>query len=100
MARLPLDRTPSGAAILTLPDVAFQGRDGAARLRSLIESYFAMGGLHLHVNAIPLDTLLDALERPDHYEDLMVRVAGFSAYFVQLSRDVQQDVIRRHTATP
>jgi formate C-acetyltransferase len=98
MSHLPLDRTPSGAAILTLPGGSFSSPQGVARLRSLMASYFSMGGLHLHVNAVDVNTLQEALETPERFEDLMVRVAGFSAYFVQLSEDVQQDVIRRHSA--
>ena len=97
MSHLPLDHTPSGAAILTLPGGSFAGAEGIARLRSLLESYFWMGGHHLHVNAIDLKTLQAALETPHQYGELMVRVAGFSAYFVQLNEDVQQDVIRRHS---
>ncbi|MDP6778359.1 MAG: glycine radical domain-containing protein, partial [Candidatus Latescibacteria bacterium] len=98
MSHLPLDHTPSGAAILTLPQNAFLGEEGTVRLLSLMETYFGLGGLHLHVNTIDVETLEAALESPDQYRDLMVRVAGFSAYFVHLIPQVQQDVIRRHRA--
>jgi len=96
MAQLPFDHTPSGAAILSLSSSDFAGLEGPQRLLALIESYFRMGGLHLHVNAIDPTILHAAMETPERYQDLMVRVAGFSGYFTQLSRDVQLDVVRRH----
>ena len=96
MACLPLDRTPSGAAILSLSKGDLAGEDGADRLLSMIETYFGMGGLHLHVNAVDSETLRSAMRTPEQYPDLMVRVAGFSGYFTQLIPDVQLDVIRRH----
>lgn len=98
MSHLPLDHTPSGAAILTLPQNSFMGEEGTVRLLSLVETYFGLGGLHLHVNTIDVETLEAALESPDQHRDLMVRVAGFSAYFVDLIPEVQMDVIRRHRA--
>ena len=98
MSHMPFDHTPSGAAILTLPQNAFSGSEGTGRLLSLMETYFSMGGLHLHVNALDVETLMDAMQAPDQYQDLMVRVAGFSAYFVYLTRETQLDVVRRHRA--
>ena len=96
MLDLPLDHTPSGAAILTLSRSDVAGDDGAGRLLSLMESYFSRGGLHLHVNTVDAATLKAAMDTPGDYPELMVRVAGFSAYFTQLSRRVQLDVLRRH----
>jgi len=96
MACLPFDHTPSGAAILSLSRGDLAGEDGADRLLSMIDTYFSMGGLHLHVNAIDPETLRLALRTPEQYPDLMVRVAGFSGYFTQLIPEVQLDVIRRH----
>ena len=91
MAALPYDRTPSGAAAMTLSPVDVA--DG--RLLSLIDSYFEMGGLHLHFTLVDADLLREAVREPERHQDLMVRVAGFSAYFVRLAPYVQQDVIRR-----
>ena len=96
MVCLPFDHTPSGAAILSLSKGDLAGEDGADRLLSMIDTYFSMGGLHLHVNAIDPEVLRSALRTPEQYPDLMVRVAGFSGYFTQLIREVQLDVIRRH----
>ena len=104
MSSLPFDHTPSGAAVLSLSPLASCASslaslaDSAGRdlLPSLIESYFSLGGLHLQVNTFDAATLEDAMKSPERYPDLMVRVTGFSAYFTQLSRAVQEDVLRRH----
>ncbi len=50
----------------------------------------------MQVNVLDAGTLEDALRTPDRYSDLMVGVAGFSACFVLLDRDVQEDIVRRH----
>ena len=49
----------------------------------------------MQFNIVSVDTLLNAQAKPEEYADLLVRVAGYSAYFTQLSRDVQQDIIER-----
>ena len=69
--------------------------DGLRRFVSLIDEYFASGGAQMQFNIVSRDTLLAAQKNPQEYTDLLVRVAGYSAYFTQLSRDVQQDIIER-----
>ena len=96
MSSLPFDHTPSGAAVLSLSPGDLADSAGRDLLPSLIESYFSLGGLHLQVNTFDAATLEDAMKSPERYPDLMVRVTGFSAYFTQLSRAVQEDVLRRH----
>jgi len=95
MAALPLDHTASGAATLALSPSDVAGPDGARRLAALLRSYFDMGGLHLQLNLVGRDTLLDALEHPEQHAELMVRVTGFSAYFTRLNGNVQQDLLSR-----
>ena len=95
MAALPFDHTPSGAASLALSLADFQGEHGTARLLALIEGYFRMGGLHLQINVLEAHDLEAAMAAPEEHADLMVRVTGFSAYFTRLSRDVQEDLVRR-----
>jgi formate C-acetyltransferase len=95
MAALPFDHTPSGAATLTLSPGDFAGEAGLAKLVALIESYFALGGLQIQINLLDASVLSEAMRDPAGHGDLMVRVAGFSALFVRLSRDVQEDVLRR-----
>ena len=69
--------------------------DGLKRFVSLIDEYFVSGGAQMQFNIVSRDTLLAAQKNPQEYADLLVRVAGYSAYFTQLSRDVQQDIIER-----
>lgn len=54
-----------------------------------------MGGKWIQFNVIGKEKLLDAQKYPENYRDLIVRVAGYSAYFVELSKGVQDDIIRR-----
>ena len=96
MSALPFDHTPSGAATLTLGTSDVAGARGIAHLLALVEAYFRMGGLHIQINVLDAKTLEDAMQTPECYAGLMVRVTGFSAYFTRLSRDVQEDIIRRH----
>ena len=55
----------------------------------------AAGGTHIQYNIVDTEQLRDAKVHPDEYQDLIVRIGGFSAYFVQLSGDIQDDVINR-----
>ena len=64
-------------------------------LRPLIEAFFAGGGQELQVNCLDVDTLRAARQNPERYRDLVVRVAGFNARFVDLSAVEQEEIIRR-----
>lgn len=68
---------------------------GLKRFVNMIDQYFAMGGNQMQFNVVSKKTLLDAQKNPDKYANLLVRVAGYSAYFTQLSKDVQEDIIAR-----
>ena len=74
---------------------ALQGAEGDLKLRSVMESYFDGGGMELQINVVSAQTLRDAQEHPENYQDLVVRVAGFSAYFVEVFKESQDDLIRR-----
>ncbi|MEM1552999.1 MAG: pyruvate formate lyase family protein [Candidatus Bathyarchaeia archaeon] len=65
------------------------------KLAALIKTYFIHGGKWIQFNVVDRETLLEAQKHPEKYRDLIVRVAGYSAYFTQLSRGVQDDIIRR-----
>ncbi len=95
MAHLPHDYTCSGGTTLRLDPSHFSGKMGTDRLSALIETYFAEGGLQLHFVLADISTLQDALENPDMHRDLLVRVTGFSEYFVRLLPEVQQEIMRR-----
>ncbi len=68
---------------------------GMAKFINLIDTYVYNGGYHIQVNSINKDTLRDAQKHPDKYPTLMVRVAGYSAYFVDLAKPTQDDIIAR-----
>ena len=69
--------------------------DGLKRFVNMIDQYFAMGGNQLQFNVVSRKTLEKAQKNPEEYSNLLVRVAGYSAYFTQLSKDVQDDIIAR-----
>lgn len=68
---------------------------GLRRLVSLIDYYFDIGGMQVQFNVVSRETLIAAKNNPDKYKNLTVRVAGYSAYFVQLDEKVQDDIIAR-----
>ena len=65
------------------------------RLINLIDYYFSLGGMQVQFNVVSRETLLRAQKDPAKYQNLIVRVAGYSAYFVNLEKQVQQDIIDR-----
>ena len=71
------------------------GEIGRDNLISLMDVYFDRKGMHSQFNIISRDTLLNAMEKPEDYKDLLVRVAGYSAYFVELSKPLQYDILNR-----
>jgi len=74
---------------------ALKGTGAARKLLSLIKTYFDLGGYHVQFNCVSGETLKEAQLHPEDYKELIVRVAGFSAYFIHLDRDVQDEIIRR-----
>jgi pyruvate formate-lyase/glycerol dehydratase family glycyl radical enzyme len=69
--------------------------DGVHKMIDLVDMYHARGGHHLQINCVDKEILLDAQKHPERYPTLMVRVAGYVAYFVDLSRAVQDQIIGR-----
>ncbi|MFC1982229.1 glycyl radical protein [Chloroflexota bacterium] len=72
-----------------------QTREGINKFISLIKNYFDNYGHHCQFNIWNRETLLEAQQHPEEYRDLVVRVAGFSAFFVELSREVQDEILSR-----
>ena len=68
---------------------------GMAKWANLIRTYFDLGGWEMQFNVVSAETLRKAQEHPEEYKDLVVRVVGYSAFFVELDRIVQDDIIRR-----
>ena len=74
---------------------AMQGEEGILKMKLFTETFFEEGGMQLQVNIVSTETLRAAQNNPDDYRDLVVRVAGFSAYFVELYKGLQDDIILR-----
>ncbi|MCR5793406.1 MAG: glycyl radical protein [Lachnospiraceae bacterium] len=74
---------------------ALEGMQGLENFVSLIRTYFDLKGSHMQFNVVSRETLLDAQKNPDNYKHLVVRVAGYSALFTTLSKNLQDDIIRR-----
>jgi formate C-acetyltransferase len=72
-----------------------EGMDGLTKLKNLVQTYFDMDGMHLQYNVISSDTLRAAQKNPEEHKNLVIRVAGFSAYFVELHKELQDDLISR-----
>ena len=64
-------------------------------LRGLIETYFKMGGTQVQITYTDRETLIDAKKNPDDHGDLVVRVGGYSDFFISLNSDLQDAVIER-----
>lgn len=71
------------------------GEKGLRNFGGLVRSYFDKKGMHVQFNVIDRDTLLAAQQNPQQHQDLVVRVAGYSAQFVVLAKEVQDDIISR-----
>lgn len=81
------------------PAVA-KGEKGLEMLEAFVKGYCEAGGQHVQINVVDTKTLRDAQEHPENYKNLMVRVAGYSAFFVELDPRVQENIIGRteHTS--
>jgi pyruvate-formate lyase len=71
------------------------GAAGIIRLGQLVRTYFALNGHHMQFNVVDAATLRAARRHPEKYRDLIVRVAGYSDYFVDLGSDLQEEIISR-----
>jgi pyruvate-formate lyase len=92
-----MDQVKSGGTLLNmrfLPSVLQSDQD-LDKLAQLIRTYFRMNGHHIQFNVVDTDTLRQAQAEPDDYRDLLVRVAGYSDYFVDLDQHHQEEIISR-----
>ncbi|MBI9018294.1 MAG: glycyl radical protein [Phycisphaerae bacterium] len=91
-----IDHSRTGGTLLNMkfnPQV-LEG-ESINKLGSLIRSYFKLDGHHVQFNVVNKDTMLKAQKNPQEYKDLIVRVAGYSDYFVELGEDLQNEIIAR-----
>ena len=92
-----IDHIRTGGTLLNqkfLPQVLADDT-GITKLAHLVRTYFRMDGHHIQFNVVDSQTLRRAKQYPDDYRDLIVRVAGYSDYFVDLTGDLQDEIIRR-----
>jgi pyruvate-formate lyase len=92
-----MDHIKTGGTLLNqkfTPQV-LEGDDGIEKLSDLIRTYFRLDGHHVQFNVIDAETLRRAQQAPEEYRSLIVRVAGYSDYFVDVSRTLQDEIISR-----
>ena len=80
---------------MKFPQEAVSGVEGRDNLEAFLRSYQEMGGMHVQFNIMSSETMRAAQKHPEDYRDMLVRVAGYSAYFVELGVPLQNDLIQR-----
>lgn len=98
VSKLPYDYAEDGISYtfsIVPGALARDDQEKITNLTGLLDGYFQQGGHHINVNVINRDVLLDAMEHPELYPQLTIRVSGYAVNFVKLSREQQMDVINR-----
>ena len=97
VARMDPEHLLAGGGIMNLSLPASTVSDDAEfeKVVILVETYFREGGVHLQLNHVSRETLIDAQKHPEKYPNLRVRVSGFSGYFVRLRKTTQDEIITR-----
>ncbi|MGR4883326.1 formate C-acetyltransferase [Streptomyces sp. LARHCF249] len=98
VAKLPYEDAEDGISLTSTVTPDGLGRTPEERIRNLagvLDGYTAVDGFHMNVNVLSRDTLMDAMERPENYPQLTIRVSGYAVNFVRLTRDQQLDVLNR-----
>ncbi len=92
-----LDQSKSGGTLLNIrfTPALLKREEDLMKLASLIRTYFKFGGHHIQFNIVDTETLRDAQKHPDEYKDLLVRVAGYSDYFNDMTAQLQNEIIAR-----
>jgi pyruvate-formate lyase len=94
---MKIDQTAYQAALLNMkfhPSSLKTDQD-LRKLSFLIRTYFSRNGKHIQFNVVNKETLRAAQKQPEKHKDLLVRVAGYSAYFIQLGEPMQEEIIKR-----
>jgi len=98
VAKIPYRDAADGISLTTTIVPEGLGRvmaDRVTNLRNMLDAFFGVTGFHMNVNVLNREMLLDAMEHPEKYPQLTIRVSGYAVNFVQLSREQQMDVINR-----
>ena len=80
---------------LKIHPTSLRADDGVTKLEDMTRTYFDRGGMEIQYNVVDAQTLRKAQAHPEDYHNLVVRIAGFSAYFVDMTTEMQNDIISR-----
>nr|MDO8100808.1 glycine radical domain-containing protein [Candidatus Njordarchaeota archaeon] len=96
VCKLGYDVVPNGASyVITLSPTSLRDDEHLKKFAALLRAYEKLGGTSLQVNLIDAETLRDARKHPENYQNLLVRVTGYNAYFVMLGKEMQDEIIAR-----
>jgi formate C-acetyltransferase len=98
LARLPYADAQDGISYTASVAPTIARRDEERAVDNAVgafDAYFGQGGFHINLNVLSRETLEDAMEHPEKYPQLTIRVSGYAVNFVRLTREQQLDVIRR-----
>ncbi len=98
VAKLPFDHSQDGISYTFSMTPSTLGKEETVKeenLSSLLDGYFSDTGHHININILNKETLIDAMEHPDKYPSLTIRVSGYAVNFIKLTKEQQEDVISR-----
>ena len=95
VTKLPLDGVNSGALNVRIQPRMVADEEGLSRMAALIRTYLDMGGLQIQTSLADTEELRDAQKNPEAHRDLMVRITGYSAVFIDMCEKAQDEIIRR-----
>jgi formate C-acetyltransferase len=98
VAKLPYDESQDGISLTNTVVPSGLGRtleEQSTNLVGILDAYMGASGFHVNINVLNRDTLLDAMENPEKYPQLTIRVSGYAVNFVRLTKEQQMDVISR-----
>jgi formate C-acetyltransferase len=96
-----MDHARTGGTLLNqkFTPAVVQGQEGIDHLTHLVRTYFKLGGHHIQFNVVNAATLREAQKHPEQHRELIVRVAGYSDYFCDISKALQDEIIARTEQT-